>query len=112
MKITYIDKPIPKTPILADLKSGSVFRPTNSLHIFIRCDLCGESRLISECGSDIWGYTTLVGSEPFEDRETFAENHDYDELIVCANLTTGGVTLFHEGIEVERLDCELMVEGD
>ena len=110
MKITHINKPTLKTPTLVDLKSGDVFRPTNSPYTFMRCDLCGESRLLADCGSDIWEYTTLVGDEPFEDGETFAEGHDYDELIVCANLVTGGVTLFHEDIEVERLNCELMVK--
>lgn len=110
MQIEYANKQPTKTPTLTDLKSGDVFRPTNSRHIFMRCDLCGESRLLSDCGSDIWGYATFVGSEPFENKDDFAENHDYDELIVCANLVTGGVTLLHESIEVEKVECKLLVE--
>ena len=110
MKIEYIDKQPTKTPTLADLKSGEVFRPKDSHLILMCCDISGESRLLSDCGSDIWGYATFVGSESFENKDDFAENHDYDELIVCANLVTGGVTLFHESIEVERLDCKLVVK--
>lgn len=112
MKIEYTNKQPIKNPTLADLKTGEAFRPINSRNIFMRCDLCGESRLLSENGSDIWGYTTFVGSELFDGREEFTENHDYDELIVCANLTTGGVTLFYEGIVVERVNCKLLVEED
>lgn len=110
MKIEYTNKQPSKNPMLADLKSGEVFRPINSRNTFMRCDLNGESRLLSECGSDIWGDLTLVGSEPFDNRDEFVENNNYDELIVCANLTTGGVTLFYDGIEVERVVCKLLVE--
>lgn len=112
MKIEYIDKPTLKNPTLAELKSGEVFRPTNSRIVYMCCDLCGESRLLSERGSDIWEHTALVGDEPFEEKETFAENHDYDELIVCVSLTTGSVVLLYQDIEVERVNCKLLVEGD
>lgn len=112
MKIEYTNKQPTKDPTLADLKPGEVFRPTNSRTIYMCCGLSGESRLLSEHASDIWDYTALVGSEPFERKEEFDENHDYDELIVCVNLTTSGVVLFYQDIEVERVNCKLLVEGD
>lgn len=112
MKIEYINTLTPKNPTLAELKPGEVFRPTNSRIVYMCCDLSGESCLLSERGSDIWEYTALVGIEPFDEKETFAENHDYDELIVCVNLTSGGVVLLYQDIEVERVNCKLLVEGD
>lgn len=112
MKIEYINKQPTKTPTLAELKSGEVFRPMNSHIVYMCCDLSGESRLLSERASDIWEYVALVGDEPFVDRETFAENHDYDELIVCISLTSGNVVLLYQDIEVERVNCKLLVEGE
>lgn len=112
MKITYQEKPIPQNPKLKDLNTGDVFRVTGSLRIFMRCDLCGESRLLAEKSSSIWGYVTKTANDPFEDKEHFDENFDYDQLIVCVELVSGNVTLFYEGIEVELLDCELLVNGN
>lgn len=112
MKIVYKDIPA-AIPRLAEISSGQVFRPINSLSTFMRCDLNADSPFLSERVSNIWEHTTFVGSEPFDDKDEFDENCDYDELIVCVNLTTGGVTLLYDGIEVERLDCELVVkEGE
>lgn len=110
MKIECIIKPTPKNPTLADLKAGEVFRPTNSRHIFIRGSNYGESCLLSKIGDNIWKYTTLVGSEPFEDQETFDESCDCNELIICTHLSSGGVILFYKDIEVKKVDCKLLVE--
>lgn len=112
MKITYQEKPISRIPKLKDLDTGEVFRFPNSLRIFMRCDLCGESQLLSEKPSSIWGYVTKTANDPFEDKEHFDENFDYDQLIVCVELVSGNVTLFYEGIEVEPLDCELLIKGE
>ena len=112
MKITYTDKPIGKSPTLEDLKRGAVFRPINSRQVYIRSDLLGEDYLLTERGENIWRYVTLVGSEPFEDKAEFDENYDYDSLIVCVNLESGYVTVFYDGIEVEPLDCELLVKEE
>lgn len=112
MQIEYTNKQPTKDPILFDLKSGDVFRPTGLHNIFMCCDLCGESRLLSELGTEIWGYVTLTGSEPFENKEEFDENYDYEQLVVCVSLITGGVTLLYDGIKVEKIECKLLVEED
>lgn len=110
MKIEYTNKQPTKNPTLRELKPGEAFRPTNSPNIFMRCDHDGESRLLSNYAPDIWESITVTGQEPFEDVDVFRENHDYDELIVCVHLATGSITLFYQGIEVERLNCKLLVE--
>ena len=110
MKITHLEKSKQPTPTLRDLKAGAVFRPINNSTVYIACDMDAECPLLSSSCGDLWKYFFDLQDDFNYDRDLFGENHDYDELYVCVQLTTGKVVLLWNGIEVEELDCELMVK--
>lgn len=111
MKITLLEKTKQSTPTLKDLKAGTVFRPTNISTLYISCDMAAEHCLLSASYGDLWDNFLDLQDNFNDDREFFAEHHDYEELYVCVQLDTGEVVLLWEGIEVEELDCELIVKG-
>lgn len=110
MKITHLEKAKQPTPKLKDLKEGAVFRPTNNSTVYISCDMDAESPLLSDSCGDLWDYFLDIQDDFKDDRDFFAEHHDYEELYVCVQLDSGKVVLLWEGITVEELDCELMVK--
>ena len=95
---------------MKDLTAGAVFRPTNDSTVYISCDIDAECPLLSNSCGDLWEYFLDLQDDFNDDCNLFEENHDYEELYVCVQLTTGEVVLLWEGITVEELNCELMVK--
>ena len=111
MKITHIEKSKQPTPKLKDLKAGAVFRPTNTSTLYIVCDMNAEHPLLADSCADLWNEFFDVQDNFTYDIDKFEDEHGYKELYVCIQLTTGGVVLLWEGIEVEEQDCELLCKA-
>ena len=108
MKVSYINKS--NETILELIEVGGVFRFPNSLRIFMKLDLNGDSKYLNDSCATLWDMTTLSAENPFNERSEFEKNHEYAELTLCVELVSGEVFLAYEGSKVEKLNCELLVE--
>lgn len=109
MKVNYIEKH--NTTTLKLIEVGSVFRPINSRDLFIKLDRNAESRLFTDSCTTLW--QNFIGGyigENFANQDEFDPNHEYAELILCANVITGEIHFMYEDIKVELPKCELLVE--
>ena len=110
MKINYVSKIEQPQLTLDDIKVGELFRPTDTSMVLMRLDKNGDSMVLTEYHSSLWEETFLnyIG-EDFDDKDEFEDNHNYDELILCADMTDGSVGLMYRGIEVEKLNAEIQI---
>ena len=110
MKINYVSKNTQPQLTLNDIEVGELFRPTDTSMVFMRLDKDADSTLLTEYHSTLWEETFngYIG-EDFNDKDEFEYNHDYYELILCANMTDGSVGLIYKGIEVEKLNAEIQI---
>lgn len=109
MKVNYIENH--NTTTLQLVEVGSVFRPTNSQELFIKLDRNAESEIFSDRYDVLW--QNFIGGyidEDFVNQDEFDMNHDYTELILCANIVTGKIYFMYENIRVDLIKCELLVE--
>lgn len=110
MKVNYIENH--NTTTLQLVEVGSVFRPINSQDLFIKLDRNAESEIFSGRFKVLW--QNFIGGyigEEFTDKEEFDMNHDYTQLILCADIVTGEIHFMYENIKVKVIKCELFVEG-
>ena len=104
MKINY-EKTVPITPNLNEVRSGDLFRPVNSEHVYMRTNAHGSDEFTSE--------KELPLRKLFLDiQNTYKnlEDIDYEDLIFCVDMECGKLILLHGGIEVEKLIGELMIK--
>ena len=113
MKLNYVSKNNQPLLTLDDIEVGELFRPTNTSMVLMRLDKNADSMLLTEYHSTLWEETFngYIG-EDFDDKDEFEDNHDYDELILCADMTDGSVGLIYKGIEVEKLNAEIQIVED
>lgn len=109
MKVSYINQSNETTLELIEV--GGVFRFFNSRRVFMKLDLKGDSQYLNDSCAALWDMTTLTAENPFNEQSEFEENHEYAELVLCVELISGEVFLAYEGSKVEKLNCELLVEG-
>jgi hypothetical protein len=99
MEVNYKSKEV--RSLLARVSYGQVFRPANSLEVFIRTCGSADDDLFNECDSRI--------AEYYENPQDL----DWDtpsELILCVKVSDGELVLFHREMEVVELDAVLEVE--
>ena len=113
MKINYVSKIEQPKLTLNDIKVGELFRPTNSRMVLMRLDRNGEDDLLTTHCSVLWETTlnSYVG-EDFDDIVDFEDKHNYEDLILCADMDDGSVCLIYKGIEVEKLNAEIRIVED
>lgn len=110
MKINYVEK-TQKKITLADIKVGELFRPTNSRDVYLRTDLWGDDEILTNNCNTLWqSFACGYDNEPFENKDEFEERYDYEDLIVCVDMTNGEVYLLYKDITVERLKSEITIE--
>jgi hypothetical protein len=109
MKVKYVEQ-TKKATLLKDIPVGAVFNPIDTSHIYMALDHSGDSEFLTSNLSRLWSATeTGYEGEDFDTREDFEQNYDYSNLILCADICTGKTALLFEDIEVELLNCELVV---
>lgn len=109
MKVNYVENH--NTTTLQFVEVGSVFRPTNSKELFIKLDRNAESEIFADKCNRLW--QNFIGGyigEDFTNKDEFDMNHDYAQLILCADIVTGKIHFMYEDIRVEVVKCELFVE--
>ena len=113
MKINYVSKIEQPKLTLNDIEVGELFRPIDSRMVFMRLDRDADSMLLTEYHSTLWEETFngYIG-EDFDDKDEFEDNHDYGELILCADMTDGSVGLIYKDREVEKLNAEIRIVED
>ena len=101
MKITY-SKGYTPTPKLRSLDQGEVFRPKNSLKVYMTTMYNGMDDIFSDTA--------------YEDYVENVQNFDFDdcppranELRACIELSSGDIVFFHLDIEVRSLESELNI---
>ena len=104
MKITY-SKADKKYNALGELPNGAIFRPKNSLELYMVTNHRADDEIIN---SDV----ALCYAE-----DDNIQNFDYCdvppktyELIGCVGVPCAELHFFHQALEVEELNCELIVE--
>lgn len=110
MKVKYIEQPEKKT-LLKDIGIGTVFAPIGTNDIYIKLDHNGGSDFLTNNCAYLWSATNGgYEGEDFETRNDFEEEYDYEDLILCADVQSGNATLLFKHIEVEILNCELVIK--
>lgn len=83
------------------IENGEIFRPTNSLTVYLKLANDYTDDIWNECDSRIMDY--------FENPQN-QEVGDMRELRPCVDMTTGEIVFFHEQLSVVRLNYLLEVE--
>lgn len=113
MKVNYVSKIEQSKLTLNDIEVGELFRPIDSRMVFMRLDRDGNDDLLTTHCSILWESMSIgYMGEDFDDRDEFEDNHSYDDLILCADMTDGSVGLIYKGIEVEKLNAEIQIVED
>jgi hypothetical protein len=99
MKVNYVNSV--NTTFLNSVEVGALFRPINSLELFIKTVEDASGDLFNECESRLMDY--------FENPQDNDWEHSYD-LILCVSITNGEVVLFHRDLEVVELKASVEVE--
>ena len=99
MQVNYVSTV--NTTALNNVEVGGLFRPTNSLELFIKTVEDASGDLFNECESRLMDY--------FENPQNNDLEHCYD-LMLCVNVTNGEVVLFHRDLEVVELKASIEVE--
>lgn len=105
MKITYAPPTTPPETQLKDLRAGEIFRPRNSLEIYMYLGITADNAIIDESDTIIKEHTINVQNFDFDD----CPPYEY-ELMGCTSVERGGITFFHEDIIIDKLDHELYIE--
>ena len=101
MKITY-SKSYTPTPKLRSLEAGEVFRPENSLRVYMTTRYTGMDDIFSDTAFD--DYVLNIQNFDFDDCPPNA-----DELRACIDLENGKIVFLHLDIEIRPLECELNI---
>lgn len=112
MKVRYAEH-TKKAVLLRDISTGTVFCPIGTHDIYMKLDHNGGSDFLTNNCSYLWsavngGYE----GENFKTRSDFEEEYDYEEFVLCANVQTGNVALLFKHIEIELLNCELIINKE
>ena len=83
------------------IESGDIFRPTNSLTVYLK--------LANDYNDDVWNECDSRIMDYFENPQN-QEVGDMAELRPCVDMTTGEIVFFHENLSVIRLNYLLEVE--
>lgn len=101
MNVNYVE---PKIDIakLNDIGRGILFRPANSLELYIKTDMVGDDNLFCECESRLLDFY-----------ENYTTN-DYEcanDLVACVCVGDGTFRFLHRNCRVIVVNYELNVEG-
>ena len=105
MKITYAPSTTPPKPQLKDLRTGEIFRPSNSREVYMYLGITADSAVITESETAIMEHTINVQNFDFDD----CPPYEY-ELLACTSVERGGITFFHKNIIIDKLDHELYIQ--
>lgn len=105
MKITYAPPTTPPKPQLKDLRTGEIFRPSNSLEVYMYLGITADNMIITETESTIMEHTINVQNFDFDD----CPPYEY-ELLACTSVERGGINFFHRDITIDKLDHELCIK--
>ena len=100
MQVNYVNTV--NTTTLNNVEVGGLFRPINSLELFIKTVEDASGDLFNECESRLMDY--------FENPQNNDWEHCYD-LMLCVSVTNGEVVLFHRDLRVVKLNYVMEVEG-
>ena len=84
------------------IESGDIFRPVNSLTVYLK--------LANDYTDDIWNECDSRIIDYFENPQNH-EVGDMRELRPCVDMETGEIVFFHENLRVVKLNYILEVEG-
>ena len=90
---------------LKDLRTGEIFRPRNSLEVYMYLGITAEYSIINESETIIMEHTINVQNFDFDD----CPPCEY-ELLGCTSVERGGITFFHRNIIIDKLDHELCIK--
>lgn len=105
MKITYAPPTTPPKLQLKDLRTGEIFRPSNSREVYMYLGITADSAVITESETAIMEHTINVQNFDFDD----CPPYEY-ELLACTSVERGGITFFHRNIIIDKLDHELCIK--
>jgi hypothetical protein len=112
MKVRYNEQ-TKKVILLKDISIGTVFCPVGTHDIYMKLDHNGGSDFLTNNCSYLWTATNGgYEGENFETRNDFEEDYDYEDLILCVDVQTGNVALLFKYIEIELLNCELIINKE
>lgn len=84
------------------IESGDIFRPVNSLTVYLK--------LANDYTDDIWNECDSRIIDYFENPQNH-EVGDMRELRPCVDMETGEIVFFHKNLRVVKLNYILEVEG-
>lgn len=110
MKINYVAK-VNEQIKLKDIKTGELFRPTDSRDVYIRTSVRGDDNLLTNSFNSLWNSTANgYEGDPFDSKDDFEDKCNYEDLIVCVDIESGDIWLLHQDVCVEKLKSELTIE--
>lgn len=101
MNVNYVEPKIDITK-LNEIGRGVLFRPTNSLDLYVKTDMTGDDRIFNECESYLLDFY-----------ENYTDN-DYEcfrDLVACVCIEDGTLRFLHRNCRVIVVNYELNVEG-
>lgn len=101
MKMAYKNK-TNTCSTLRTLDQATVFRPRNSRTLYMTTKYTGMDDIFSNTA-----YEDYYENIQYHDNEPSA-----DYLCACVELDTGNIVFFHSNIEVEQVECCLVIEEE
>ena len=101
MKFNYVEPKIEITK-LKDIGRGVLFRPANSLDLYIKTDMVGDDEIFSENESRLLHYY-----ENYTDNEYNFSS----ELLACVCIEDGTLRFLHADCRIIVVNYDLNVEG-
>lgn len=104
MKITY-SKANKKYTVLGTLPNGAIFRPKNSLELYMVTNHSADDEIVNSDMALCYAEDDNIQNFDYCD----VPPKDY-ELIGCVGIPYAELHFFHQNLVVEQLNCELVVE--
>jgi hypothetical protein len=101
MKFNYVEPKIDITKV-NDIGRGVLFRPANSLDLYVKTDMTGDDNIFCECESRLLDFY-----------ENYTDN-DYEcanDLVACVCIEDGTLRFLHRDCRVIIVNYELNIEG-
>lgn len=101
MNVNYVE---PKINIekLDYIGRGVLFRPANSLDLYIKTDMIGADRIFNECESYLLDFYENYTNNDYE---------GFNDLVACVCIEDGTLRFLHRNCRVIVVNYKLNVEG-
>ena len=101
MKFNYVEPKIDITKV-NDIGRGILFRPANSLDLYIKTDMAGYDKIFNECESYLLDFYENYTGNNYE---------GFNDLVACVCIEDGTLRFLHRNCRVIVVNYELNVEG-